>query len=95
MEWLTRGVWLAIGNAILAFVLGVLGLGCQNQQTYDQTLATLQQGKARGHLVVTTDGKLGFGASQTFFGGANAGSLSFDGDVDFADSVRHVSDVEQ
>jgi len=28
MEWLTRGVWLAVGNAILALLLGVLGLGC-------------------------------------------------------------------
>ena len=92
--WIKNGVLLAIGETILAAILMLLGLtaGCSEGGSMADTLTFLQQGKARGHLVVTSDGQVGGGISTNVYGGAADASVSFDGDIDFADSVRHVSD---
>lgn len=65
-------------------------MGCKDELQHQNTLEFLQQGKARGHLVITTTGALSAGMRTVFFAGADETAVSFDGDVDFADSVRHL-----
>lgn len=65
--------------------------GDDNRQTYVRTMTALKEGKARGHLSVTTGGKLGaeWGTRVTL--GPMDTSLSFDGDVDYADPAWEAS----
>lgn len=88
-----RDVWdvfliTMIGAAVCVLVAS---MGCSSQQKTEDVLLILQEGKAQGHLVITTDGRLSVGQTTAFFAGANAASVSFDGDIDFGDSTRHVS----
>ena len=64
--------------------------GCSQERDPNDTLRLLQQGKAEGHLVLSTDGRIGVGATQEFFLGPIHSGLAFDGSVDFADRVRNV-----
>jgi hypothetical protein len=65
--------------------------GCKTQSQTDNTLRFLQEGKARGHLVVTSQGQVAAGQKLEFYAGAGHATVSFDGDIDFADRVRHIS----
>lgn len=89
---------LAIFKFFLAMILSLslFGcLGCKNQQSYEQTMTFLQQGKARGHLTVTSDGRFGGTIENAFTFGASKSVMSFDGDVNFSDQVRHVSESSE
>ena len=95
MDAILRGLWTAAVNWIVALLAAAFGLvamtGCQEGGSMADTLNFLQEGKARGHLVVTSDGQVGGGIATNVYGGAADASISFDGDIDFADSVRHVT----
>lgn len=66
--------------------------GCKNPETVRDTLLVLQQGKARGHITMTTDARVSVSQAIHFGIGPEHSSISFDGDVDFGDSVRHEVD---
>ena len=82
---------------ILAILFGVFLLGnitgCESMDQTTNTMKFLQEAKAEGHLVVTTDAALSAGMTTEFFTGAHKAALSFDGSIDFADRVRHAPDV--
>ncbi len=59
--------------------------GCDHRNVQD-LFAALQQGKARGHLVLTTSGVVTAGTQTEFFVGLRGTSLTFDGNIDFADA---------
>lgn len=82
-EWL--GLWWPLG-----LLLPFLG-GCQDMAQQQNVLQFLQESKAEGHLVLTSNGALKFGARQEFFAGADGTTISFDGSIDFADRVRNVT----
>jgi len=94
-DWLRNGVFLAIGESILAILLAFLGLGmagCQEGGTSNlEMVKILQQGKFQGDITVTSDGRLGGGVTTTFSGGAGEAALAAHGTVNFADQVRHVT----
>lgn len=75
-----------IGIVAAVFFLA-LSAGCSQQGTRD-TLTYLERGRARGHLNLTTDAKLGgtFTGPGLFFGPQQA-SVAFDGDINFGDHV--------
>ncbi len=87
------GNWM---NWLLILVAGsLLGMfGCADQQKQQSAMSFLQQGKARGHLVLTSDAQANAELYQGVRGGPNKTSISFDGDIDYADRVRHVTDDE-
>jgi hypothetical protein len=58
-------------------------LGCKTQQQTSDTLRILKDGKARGHLTLATDGRVGVGMDNNFYIGAKDTSIAFDGDIDF------------
>lgn len=84
LEWIGP-VWL------VALLLPFLA-GCQDVAQQQNVLQFLQQAKAEGHLVLTSSGVLKAGMRQEFFAGADGTTISFDGSIDFADRLRHVSD---
>lgn len=49
-------------------------------------LQLLQQGKAKGHLVFQSGGKVGVGAENNFYLGLMDSNLSFTGEVDYGDA---------
>lgn len=82
-----------VGVSLLLAYLSSCVAGCGDNVSVGEQMELLQQGKARGHLVVTSDGRVGGGFQNYFVFGAGQASLSFDGDVDFADTVRHNDNV--
>lgn len=79
----------AINAVIVAFIACVsLGhlVGCESADKTVAVLGVLQQGQARGHLVVTTSAALSAGLTNEFFFGAKDTSLTFDGNIDFGDA---------
>jgi hypothetical protein len=87
-KWTTWIVILLAGS-----FLGLIG-GCADQQKNQNVLTFLQEGKAEGHLVVTSNAVAGGELYQGFRLGADDMSVGFDGSIDFADNVRHVTDDE-
>lgn len=77
-----KNLWLACCTCGVMFG-GCLG-GCKTPDRTAATLATLQEGKARGHIVLVTPGSISAGQQTEFFFGARGSTLSFDGDVDFS-----------
>ena len=78
-------------------VLGLLfgaNVGCQDVQQQQNVMQFLQEAKAEGHLVMTSDGALKAGMRQEFFAGADGTTISFDGSIDFADRARNVTESE-
>lgn len=80
--WVASPMKMVIALCISACAL----TGCANDQKTDAMLLTLQEGKARGHLVFTTNGQVGAQQTTTFAIGATGSHMSFDGDVNFADA---------
>ena len=79
-----------LGILLAVFLLGNV-TGCETADQTTNTMRFLQEAKAEGHLVVTTDAALSAGMTTEFFAGARKAALSFDGSIDFADRARHVS----
>jgi hypothetical protein len=69
-----------------AVLFCVFILGCASQDKTLTALAVLQEGKARGHLVLTTSAGVSVGTQTEFFLGARGTQISFDGDINFADA---------
>lgn len=90
--WLLEHLSTLIGLWCIGLCGCLLNAGCADQQKFAQSMTFLQEGKARGHLVLTSDARLAGTVETTFSGGANKSALSFDGDVNFADTVRHVTE---
>jgi hypothetical protein len=87
---IVRSSLLGVGAFIASLATCISG--CNEPQKNHAALVFLQEGKARGHCVITYDGKLGGEFREGFYFGAGAMSVSFDGDIDYSDSVRHVSE---
>lgn len=83
---------------VLLVLAGLFGWGCSKNAdiNYRDTLATLERGEARGHLVLTVGGSpLSVGMKQVFFAGPENGAFAFDGDVDFkTDKPTALSDEQ-
>lgn len=75
----------ALGAALLLGMAGV-SAGCKSPDQTHVLLTTLAEGKARGHLVVTTGGQASAGQTVEFFLGAKGSTASFDGDINFAEA---------
>lgn len=88
LEWIVGWWWLFL--VVLPFVGG-----CQDVTQQQNVLQFLQEAKAEGHLVLTSDGTLKAGMRQEFFAGADGTTIAFDGGIDFADRVRHVSETTE
>jgi len=73
-----------ITGLITSVLGGCLGTGCS---TPDGNKQLLERGKARGHLAVTTDGRVGGAVTSGFYLGPEKSILSFDGDVDYGNQV--------
>ena len=63
--------------------LMLLGVGCSDPVKQANTLEMLQQGKAKGNLVLTTDGRVSVGQSTTFWLGGDGTAVSFTGEIDY------------
>ncbi len=59
---------------------------CASPDKTTTALALLQEGNARGHLVMTTSAALSVGTQTDFYVGARGTKISFDGDIDFRDA---------
>lgn len=68
---------------VMLLVAGIL-TGCSDAQQNQNTLTFLQQGKAKGHAVVTTDAGGEFSMTNAFRLGASGTTVSFDGNIDFS-----------
>jgi len=67
-------------------------IGCASKAPDAETMLTmLQQGKFSGNVTATSDGRASVSQSLHFGIGAEHSSFAFDGHLDFADTVRHVS----
>ncbi len=68
---------------------GCAATGANAQEQYNADLAklqVLQQGKANGHLVLQSGGKVGVGAENNFYLGLMDSNLSFTGQIDFSEA---------
>lgn len=81
------------GRACLAGLAFAVLVGCKNQQQNQNVMTFLKDGKANGHLVIAGTPKIHAGASTDFYFGADL-NVAFDGNIDFADSVRHVGPID-
>ena len=79
--------------AILCLIF-IFSLGCESVEQNQNIMRFLQTGKARGHLVVTSDGAVKAGMRNEFFAGADGTTISFDGNIDFG-STEPESDVDE
>lgn len=75
------------GGTLLAIGLLVVCSGCASVDRTGAVMQTLQQGKAKGHLVLTTPGAVSVGMQNEWFIGARGSTLAFDGDIDFSDAA--------
>jgi hypothetical protein len=73
-------------SPLLLSVSSCLSSGCSTQDKTTAVLSVLEEGKARGHLVLTTSGAVSVGVQQDFYLGAKGTTLSFDGDIDFREA---------
>ena len=73
-----------------AFLLGNI-TGCEEPDRTAAALTFLQEAKAEGNLVLTSEPVAAAGMDNRFYFGADKTTLAFDGSIDFADRVRHVS----
>ena len=76
-------------GSLMLLVPGCVSLwhcvGCKTPEETTATLEMLRQAKARGHLVVASDGAVEVGQSTSFFLGARGTRIMFDGDIDFTE----------
>lgn len=72
-------------RSLISVVLCVLCLGCSSLEKTHGIMAALERGKAKGHLVLTTDGSVHLGYDQSVYAGLRKTTLSFNGDIDFSD----------
>lgn len=86
--WVAMLLDLLLGGSVLGLVVvgACLMSGCRSTDQTAAVMQTLQQGKAEGHLVLTTPGAVSVGERTEFFIGAMGTSLSFDGEIDFSDA---------
>ena len=76
----TLGVCVVLGGCL------PFATGCKSQDSTMLALATLQEGKARGHISLTTGGAFSAGQQTEFFLGARNTHFAFDGDINFAEA---------
>lgn len=74
----------AMGKAIGAAIAAIAAGGCKSPDQTASVLATLERGRAEGHLTVTTSGAVGVGQKTTLWAGAEGTTVAFDGSVNFA-----------
>ena len=77
-------LWLV--GAAMTLAMGSCLAGCQSQDQTAQILDALRQGKARGHLVLVTNGELAAGITNKVFFGPTSTTLSFDGNINYGDT---------
>ena len=77
------GLWLFLAAA-MAFTL----FGCNDPNSMEMTLQALERGKARGQLVLTTDGRVSVNQEINFGIGAAGSRLGFSGNIDFSDKLK-------
>lgn len=81
----------AMGKAVLAAIGAVAAGGCKSPDQTASVLATLERGRAEGHLTVTTSGAVGVGQKTTLWAGADGTTVAFDGSVDFDPEGRQAT----
>lgn len=81
----------AMGKAVLAAIAAVAATGCKTPDQTASVLATLERGRAEGHLTVTTSGAVGVGQKTTLWAGADGTTVAFDGSVNFDPEGRQAT----
>ena len=75
---------------LICMCAALLCAGCEGTNDNDrlaQTLLVLERGKASGQIILTLDGRASVHQSVEFGIGAQNGSLSFSGRVNFSDPL--------
>jgi hypothetical protein len=89
------GAFASLGDILRTTIPCVLLLacaGCKSPEGVENTLKILQQGKAKGSLILSSDGRVSAAQTLDFSFGPQKSMLAFEGKIDFADDVRHVTD---
>lgn len=74
---------------LLTAVLACLAFaGCADENQMETTLRALERGKARGQLILTSDGRVSIDQQVSFGFGARGATLAFSGDIDFSDKLN-------
>ena len=68
----------------LFFALLLTITSCKSAEQNQNTMEFLERGNFRGHLVVTTGGKIGGGMKTEFYGGTVDSAISAEGEADFS-----------
>lgn len=91
MATAARSARRAMGKAVGAAIAALAVTGCKSPDQTAAVLTTLERGRARGQLTVTTDGRLGLGQATTFWAGASGSTVAFSGDIDFSEGAQPTS----
>lgn len=72
--------------ACLAFACA--SAGCADENQMETTLRALERGKARGQLILTSDGRVSIDQQVSFGFGARGATLAFSGKIDFSNKLN-------